>query len=71
MSTKELFFNLLAEELSKEKFYRRGNKFLKKEGPNQYIYDIDGSTGFLSFELDFAILIESVEDIKKKVWGKS
>ena len=71
MSMKELFFNLLGEELSKEKFYRKGNKFLKKEGANEYIYNIDGSTGFLSFEPDFAILIESVEDIKKKAWGKS
>jgi len=68
---KELFFSLLGNELGKEGYHQKGNKFIKKDNGNEFIYNIDGSSAFLSFEPDFAILIQSVENIKKKAWGKS
>jgi hypothetical protein len=52
MSLKALFFGLLGEELSKENFSGKGNKFLKKMADREYVYNIDGSAAFLTFEPD-------------------
>jgi len=72
MERKDLFFMLLGQELASEGFqYNKAkSRFIKKCTNNEYIYSFDSSTGFMSFEPHFNILIGEVEDVKKKAWNK-
>lgn len=72
MDRKQLFFTLLGEELDKRGYtYKKSiNGFFKKADGNEFLYIIEEAPFFLQIEPDFRILLKSVENVKKKAWGK-
>lgn len=72
MNRKELFFRLLEEELSKEKFkyFKSKNAFIKKENGNEFIFEYDLWDDFYMVESKLNVLIGEIENIKKMAWGK-
>lgn len=72
MDRKKIFFELMEKELVKEGFiYKAGiNGFIKKEQQNEYIYKFEAWPYFAQILPHYEIFIHSVEDIKKKAWGK-
>lgn len=72
MTNKELFFQTLQDRFAGEGFvYLKSNdRLVKKESGNEYIINFNIWPLFLQVEVHYKILIKSVEDIKKKAWGK-
>ena len=72
MARKELFFELINKELEKEgfRYVKTKNAFIKKEGGNQYIFSFEIWYDFHSVEPKLAVLVDEIEKIKKKAWGK-
>lgn len=72
INRRDLFFELLGEELSKEGFeYKKSlNGFSKKENGNTYVYTFEIWPMFFQIDPKFRILIKEVQEVKKKVFGK-
>lgn len=72
MERKEPFFKILNNRLSKDGFEYKPNRncFVKKENGNEFTYRFEAWPAFMQILPHYEIVIKSVEDIKKKAWGK-
>jgi len=73
MNRKEIFFDLLNAELGKEGFayIAPKNSFVKKVATGEYEYRFEAWPAFSQVLPKYEIMINAVEEIKKKAWGKS
>jgi hypothetical protein len=72
MTRRELFIHLMGKHLNNEgfNFVKRKRAFIKKENGNEFMYQYESDTLFLMVQIDFRILLKSVEHIKKEALGK-